>query len=226
MPIEKINQFREFRLKRKYEILLVSFLILIFGDVFFHSEIYVAPLLVIQNVLASTVLFYGKRKWRLPLLVLLVLLIVIEGYDLLFGFTYSRLVFAVLYIIYFVFLSAEVYRQMLKAKEITMSMISAVLSGFIILGLIGAYTFSIIEFFHSNSFNNLTAGTDGFSDLIYFSFITIISVGYGDITPATLLAKKAAMFFGLIGHFYSVVVIGIIIGKFISNRENKKEIEK
>ncbi len=218
MAIEKIKKLREFRHEKKYEILLVSFLILIFGDVFFHPEFEAGPLLIIQNVLASMILFYGKKKWRIPLIVLLVSLIVMEAINFFMGFSYIRLAFAITYIIYFFFLSTEVFYQILKAKDITIGVIAAVLCGFIMLGLIGGSAFSIIEIFEADSFRNLSVGENRFSDLIYFSFITVLSVGYGDITPATVIAKKAAMFFGLLGYFYGVVVIGIIIGKYISKR--------
>ena len=216
MIIRKLAPFREYRMKWKYEILLVSFLILLFGDVFFYSDFDAAPLLIIQNVLASIILFYGKKKWRLPLLILLVSLLVIEAVNLLFGFQHIRLVFAITYIIYFAFISTEVFSQILKTKEVTVNVISAVLCGFIIIGLIGGYVFSIIEVIQSGSFRNLSGGANGFVDLMYFSFITVLSVGYGDITPVTPIAKKTVMFFGLIGYFYGVVVIGIIIGKYIS----------
>lgn len=214
----KFNQFKEFRHKRKYEILLVSFLVLLFGDVFFNPDFDAAPILIIQNVLASIILFYGKKRWRLPLFILLVALLVIEAVNLFVGFPYIRLVFAITYIVYFLFISTEVYSQILKSKDVTIGTISAVLSGFIILGVIGGSVFSIIEVLHSGSFRNLSGGIAAFNDLVYFSFVTILSVGYGDITPGTEIAKKASMFFGLLGYFYGVVVIGIIIGKFISKK--------
>ena len=218
MNRKRATAFRDFRLKNKYEILLVSFLILLFGDIFFHSELDAMPFLMFQNVLASAILFYGKRKWRIPLVLLLVILVVLELLHQFTGFSNSKILFSFTYIIYFFFLAVEVYRQIITAKEINFGMISAVLCGFIILGLIGGSVFSIIEILNRNSFSNLTQGVEGFSDLIYFSFITIISVGYGDITPTTEIAKKAAMFFGLIGHFYTVVVIGENIGKYLSRK--------
>ena len=219
MSNTKHSKYHEFRVKNKYEILLLSFLLLIFGDVFFQGEFDVTPLLIIQNVAASTILFYGKKIWRIPLLILLTFLIL---FQIITGFTefqHSKLVYAITYIIYFIFLSTEVYGQILKTKEVTTSVISAVLCGFIILGILGGYSFVIVEVFQHESFNNIGTGTHGITDLMYFSFITILSVGYGDVTPATEVAKKAAVFFGLVGHFYSVVVIGIIIGKYISTNE-------
>jgi len=216
MVHEKMALFREFRMKRKYEILLVSFLILIFGGVFFPAEIDPMPFLVFQNVLASTILFYGKKKWQISLYFLLVFLVILELINQFTTFTNSRILFTTSYIIYFIFLSTEVFRQILTTKDVDIGMIAAVLCGFIILGMAGGSVFTVIEIIHPDSFNNLSQGLDGISDLMYYSFITILTIGYGDITPATNIAQKMSMFFGLIGYFYGVVVIGIIMGKYLS----------
>lgn len=219
MNTSKMAKLRQFRHDHKYEILLLSFLVLIFGDIFFPSEIDAMPILVLQNVLSSLVLFYGKKVWRLPLIGLLVFLVSLEVLNMLLDIPHTRYLFFIAYIIYFLFLALEVYRQILINKNVDFGMISAVLCGFIILGIVGGYVFSIIEFMHPNSFNNLSSGVGAISDLIYFSFITILSIGYGDITPASDMAQKMAMFFGLIGYFYGVVVIGIIMGKYISQKK-------
>ncbi|MCF6357508.1 MAG: ion channel [Draconibacterium sp.] len=216
---EKVNNFREARINRKYEILLLSLLLLLFGDIFFPFEFDSSPILVIQNVFASTILFYGKKRWRWPLYILLFTLVFLEIINLFAGLLVSKYLFSILYILYFVILSIEVYREILKNKGVTIGMVAAVLSGFILLALMGGYLFIIIEMIVSGSFTNLSEGVTKFSDLIYFSFITVLSVGYGDISPITPLAKKAAVLIGLLGHFYSVVVIGIVIGKFIAKNE-------
>jgi len=52
--------------------------------------------------------------------------------------------------------------------------------------------------------------------LNYFSFVTILSIGYGDILPLTLVAKRAVMLVGLISYFYTAFVSGIVIGKYIN----------
>jgi hypothetical protein len=210
-------------MKRKYEILLVSFLLLIFGDIFFPLEVDAMPILVLQNVLASFILFYGKKKWRIPLILLFIFLVSLELLNLFFELPKSRSLFSSAYIIYFIFLSAEVYRQIIITKEVDFGMVAAVLCGFIILGLVGGSFFAIIEVIHPGSFNNLSEGTGAFSDLIYYSFITIITIGYGDITPASDIAQKMSLFFGLIGYFYGIVVIGVIMGKYLSKDTSKNQ---
>lgn len=199
----------------------MSFLILLFGDVFFGPEVDPAPFLIFQNVLASAFIFYEKKNWRLPTMSLLVFLFIVELLDFSIGVPKVRLLFSSTYIIYFIILSLEVYIQIIRAKEVDFGMISAVLCGFMILGMIGGSVFSIIELANPNSYNNIADGFGGFSDLMYFSFITILSIGYGDITPASDIAQKMSMFFGLIGYFYGTVVIGIIMGKYLSPKNKE-----
>ena len=55
--------------------------------------------------------------------------------------------------------------------------------------------------------------------LMYFSFITLMTIGYGDILPVTDLAQKAAMLIGLLGQFYLVIITAVVVGKFIMQKE-------
>ena len=53
-------------------------------------------------------------------------------------------------------------------------------------------------------------------DLFYFSFITLMSIGYGDIAPVGKVARNAAVIIGLMGQFYTVILTAIVVGKFIN----------
>ena len=81
---------------------------------------------------------------------------------------------------------------------------------------------------YPNSFNGiLVSEISGLAikdELMYFSYITLMTIGYGDITPITPLAQKATVFIGLIGQFYLVIITAIIVGKYISqsNRNTNK----
>lgn len=55
-----------------------------------------------------------------------------------------------------------------------------------------------------------------YMDLVYFSSITTTSIGFGDITPNSHHTKLITSFFGIVGQFYSVVLVGILISKFTS----------
>ena len=54
------------------------------------------------------------------------------------------------------------------------------------------------------------------SDLLYFSLVTLVTLGYGDIVPVTPLARMVAAFEGVVGQFYVAAVVAMLVGRFIA----------
>ncbi|MEO1530437.1 MAG: potassium channel family protein [Planctomycetota bacterium] len=55
--------------------------------------------------------------------------------------------------------------------------------------------------------------TEPFFQLIYFSFVTLTTVGYGDVLPASNAARMLAAYEAVIGQSYVAVVVGLLVGK-------------
>jgi hypothetical protein len=75
--------------------------------------------------------------------------------------------------------------------------------------------FVFIDLWQPQSFANVVSGPGNVQSLNYFSFITLLTVGYGDIVPVSNVARKATILLGLVGHFYDVFVISVIVGKYL-----------
>jgi hypothetical protein len=54
------------------------------------------------------------------------------------------------------------------------------------------------------------------ADMTYFSLVTLATVGYGDILPATHTARMLAMFQAVFGQFYVAVVVALFVGMYSS----------
>jgi len=54
------------------------------------------------------------------------------------------------------------------------------------------------------------------SDFIYFSFVTITTLGYGDILPVSHLARSLAIMFSVTGQLYLTMIIAMLVGKYLS----------
>jgi len=106
------------------------------------------------------------------------------------------------------------FRQIRKIKKVNIRFILGPILGFLYLGILGGILFEAIHFFDNNSFN-LTEGYSGFS-FYYFSFISITTVGYGDITPLSAPAQSITLVLNIIGQFYLAIVIGVFVGKYIN----------
>ena len=216
-----MDQITTLLINRRYEALLLSLLILLFGELLVPEayENLISPLLVIQNIVVGLIVFYHEHKsLRWFIIITLVLISILEVW-LTFFIDYEpvRIIMFFLFIIYFVTISYKVYAAIFKVVDVGVKMISAVFCGFIMLVTIGSFMFVIIELIHPHSFSNL--GEDFYPNIQYFSFITTLTIGYGDIVPLTMVAKKASMLLGLTGNFYTVFVTGITIGKFLNNKK-------
>ena len=127
---------------------------------------------------------------------------------LIFRLLFSFLLFACFCVI--------LIRQLLNIKEVNLQFILGPLLGFLYLGIIGGILFETIQFLDPNSFQ-LIKGYSGYS-FYYFSFISITTVGYGDITPLTAPAQSLTLVMNIIGQFYLAIVIGVFVGKYINTK--------
>lgn len=208
--------------KIKYEAYLFSLFILLFGQIFLPSgfEVIWQHLLITQNVLVGLILFTGSRRWLLVLMSTLSLILVSECFLLFWTDNTSiRFTMGIVFSIYFIMASAKVYKDVLSTEKVGHEMIAAVFSGLIMLGFLGSFLFTLIELTHTGSFSNLGEGEARFQNLTYFSFVSLLTIGYGDIVPLTQVAKKTALMLGLFGNFYLTFVIAVVIGKYLHQKE-------
>jgi membrane protease YdiL (CAAX protease family) len=132
---------------------------------------------------------------------------------------YSQVAGFLLFGFFVVMISYEVFKQIIITKSIDMHIIVGAFCGFMLIGIIASLIFTFMHLNNPESFSNVNQALDGVDDLFYFSFITILTIGYGDIAPVTDEARSISLFFGLIGQFYLVVIMAVLVGKFISKAE-------
>lgn len=104
-------------------------------------------------------------------------------------------------------------RQIVKSKEVNTKVILEAISGYLLLGVMFTLTNSLIWTFDHDS---IGVDTADIADMVYYSFITLTTIGYGDISPISDLAKMTSILFGLSGQLYLTIIMAFIIGKFLS----------
>ncbi|MDY8134554.1 potassium channel family protein [Aquimarina sp. 2201CG5-10] len=116
--------------------------------------------------------------------------------------------------ILFLYFCILLIQQLKKIKSINLQFIMGPILGFIYLGIIGGILFETMHFIEPNSFHH--RGDYSGYIFYYFSFISITTVGYGDITPLTPQAQSITLVMNIIGQFYLAIVIGVFVGKYIN----------
>ena len=213
--LQKLNSLRSQLYIHRFELLMASLLCVFVCNIFFPNDIYggVAQSIYLPfQLLAGLVLFEFKRRVIWLVVLFGVLLLICRALNIFFvsNFLTEMLL---LYICFFGSIMLEVFRQIYRAHMVTTRIVYAAVCGLMLIGYCGFYLFLAIEFTHPGSFNGLGDGENAINNLFYFSYVTILTIGYGDITPSTWIAKNAAVLVGFIAYVYSIVVIATIVGR-------------
>ena len=130
---------------------------------------------------------------------------------------------AVLTLIMLSTLGAMVVWQIFREGPITRQRVQGSIVIYLLLGLIWAEAYTLAASLNSGSFaGTVPAGRNALSaHLTYFSFVTLTTVGYGDILPATLVTRSLANFEGLMGQLFPAILIARLVSMEIAARETK-----
>jgi hypothetical protein len=123
------------------------------------------------------------------------------------------------------FLSAAVLivRSMFGSEALTFDSIIGAVCGYLFLGLAWAVIFSMIESFRPGSFEmsqSLISVEEPDSTprpvLTYFSFVTLTTIGYGDVLPTSPTTRTCAWIEGIMGQFYLAVIVAGLVSMFVT----------
>jgi uncharacterized membrane protein YkvI len=111
--------------------------------------------------------------------------------------------------------------QVFREGPITRQRVQGSIIIYLLLGLIWAEAYTLAAHLDSDAFaGNLGSGQSALSArLTYFSFVTLTTVGYGDILPTNLLTRTLANLEGLIGQLFPAILIARLVSMEIAARE-------
>ena len=130
---------------------------------------------------------------------------------------------AVLTLIMLSTLGAMVVWQIFREGPITRQRVQGSIVIYLLLGLIWAEAYTLAASLNSASFaGTVPQGRNALSaHLTYFSFVTLTTVGYGDILPASLVTRSLANIEGLLGTLFPAILIARLVSMEIAARETK-----
>lgn len=115
----------------------------------------------------------------------------------------------------YISLSYILIRNFIDVKEVELSVISGAVSAFVLIGVMGGTLFELLHHYVEGSI--LLSPQAGGYDFYYYSFISLMTVGYGDIVPLTGAAKSLTIVIGLAGQLYLAIGIAIFVGKHLNS---------
>jgi len=126
-------------------------------------------------------------------------------------------------LVFFVLTCWVAVQQVIFSGRIDGNSIVGAICIYLLLGMIWAMLYLLIENIAPGSFKGLpeTGTSANVDSLIYFSFISLTTMGFGDITPALPLARFLTYMEGLVGQFYLAILVASLVGTRVSVWQQK-----
>ncbi len=133
--------------------------------------------------------------------------------------------------LFFVSMAAVILYYITKAKRVTFDIITGAICGYLLLGMIWTMLFSLIEIILPGSFlingqSIMTAYGDFqrpiYTHLVYYSFVTLTTLGYGDISPASPPARAFSSLEAITGQLYIAILIARLVALQILHSQSQE----
>jgi hypothetical protein len=164
-------------------------------------------------------LFVKKTVWRIILIVILALPVLL-GSDIFFHSQSWEISNNLAIALYCIFLGAIVLLRTFSKGHFTLHRIQGGILVYLLISLVFAFLYESVYLLQGNaSFKGLSLADR--KEFMYFSLVTLTTVGYGDITPAIVIARSLANLEALIGQLYPAILIAGIVTKVLESKTNE-----
>ena len=222
MALKKIeNQFQKLRDTRFLILLnLILFMLVLtpFLDKFIQTKI-------LMDVLLTTIFIFIiytirlKRSQPIIALFLVLPLIFTTWSEYFVEIRTVSLLTRIFGALFFAYAAINILRIIVKSEEVNRETIFAAIVAYLLMALMWAFLYMILERVSPGSFSFPEKGSWGETMRFeYLSFVTITTLGYGDITPVTDQASALVLIEAVVGQIYLVVLVAWLVGMHVSRR--------
>lgn len=199
-----------------------------------------APLLVMllfSSVLLSAVFALAHQRWTMILAgSFTAATIVAQAVNIFLQLAWLSMLQNALGAAVLAFVLAMLLRALFVQQRVTFENIAASLCGYLLLGVFWANIYSMLEHIQPASFvlpssasmeivnraADLEFGAERTAVALYFSYVTLTTLGYGDITPATTPARMFCAVEAIFGQLYLAVLVARLVGLHIAHQSNRE----
>ena len=195
------------------------FLLFLFGALaspIFSKDVMVLELLATINysliLLSGMYAFSRQHNFLKHSIIVFVIAIIIEWLQYFIRAPFFHSLTPLTTSIVLILLLVMTLKTIAAAREVNPNIIYGVVSGYVLIGFVGGLLALAIAAVYQGAFNlphDISA-----PEAMYFSFITMTTLGYGDITPAIQETRSLSIILSVVGPMYVAIIISLMVGKF------------
>ncbi len=215
------------KLTRNNVVLLISLLItVLFYPMLSFQRVIIKDLIFTVIILSGIFSLHFSKKTKNILIVSGVLTIILTWLEIFIANDGVKFAAFFSFFCFNVFITVFMIRHVARYKNVTVTILINSINCYLLIGILGAVLLAMVEilqsyFLHmgSGAINLAGKTSQGFHDYLYFSFVTMTTLGYGDITPVSSLAKSITILIAVMGQLYLTMLVAMLVGKYLSRPE-------
>ncbi len=131
---------------------------------------------------------------------------------------------AAILLVYYAVMTGMIFRHLMRSRRVTMDTLFAAASVYMLIGFTFAIAYSTLSIYIPGSIAHNQATPMVFNDFLYFSFVTITTLGYGDMSPATPHARSLAMIESMLGVMYMAIVVARMVSLYRAESDDPTDL--
>ena len=194
-------------------LLLAIFIIPLFPDSI-HDTLY--------NIIFSIIVFlsiFSLKTGREKMLTFAIFTFAALWITRVFDLSALRIIASFVIIAFFIVLVIRVLIQIARSKVVDEGVIAESISGYLLMGLLFSFLVDVVIFFFPDSVNFPGTDTPDMAESMYFTFVTMSTLGYGDVLPTIPITRSLSILVSVSGQIYLTVIIAMLVGKYISLKQ-------
>jgi hypothetical protein len=115
-----------------------------------------------------------------------------------------------------------VFVGVFRSPRVTGDVLAGAVAGYMLLAFTWGASYALVEATHRQSFaatSSAISQTLQYNDLVYFAFIAMLSIGFGDIVPVTEIARALVICTGITGVAFNTIVLALLVSKYLAHSE-------
>jgi voltage-gated potassium channel len=208
------------RVNRKFVIVLALLLVLLVIEVSFDLR---GPSAVLTGLSSAAVLFIamvaatGRKRHQRVVFALLTLAVVFNGLSLAGIHPWRFSTGPATSALFAAYATLRLFKGVVRSPRVNGDVLAGALAAYVMAGMSFALVYSVIDTRWPGSFAMADGRILAFSDLVYFSFVTLLTIGFGDVVPATGPARAMTVLEGLFGVVYTTVVMAALVAVYLGH---------
>ena len=174
-------------------------------------------LLTAMIPLTSFYALIANRNRAVVILFLAAPFVILDGISMFFAHRYLMIAAISFGTILYFYISVLLVNNLLSYRVVTADLIYCAIATYLLIGVMWTGIYMVLESIYPGSFSGISEA----GDLLYFSFVILTTVGFGDITPQSIISKRLVVFEAAMGCIYLAVIIAMIVGRYMSMEERQ-----